>query len=283
MFGYVTVNEPELKVKEYQEYKAYYCGLCEVLRRKYGMVGQMTLTYDMTFLIILLTSLYECKPKLEEHRCKSHPAQKQKMLINRYTEYAADMSLLLSYHQCKDDWKDEKSKSSLAGFLALEPAYRKVEKRYPQKSRQMEKELRKLWELEEQGETDIDRVSGCFGKVLETLFVYEEDAWSQTLRRMGFFLGKFIYIMDAFDDVEKDVKKGSYNLFKDRYQDENFTEECRSILNLMMAECTIEFEKLPCLYDAGILRNILYAGVWKKFEKKIKERGGKKKEGMTYV
>ena len=88
MFGYVTANEPELKVKDYHKYKAYYCGLCQSLKRQYGSAGQLTLAYDMTFVIILLTSLYESETKAESHRCKMHPLKPQPMLENEITEYA---------------------------------------------------------------------------------------------------------------------------------------------------------------------------------------------------
>ena len=101
MFGYVTASKPELKMKDFYKYKAYYCGLCKVLREKYGFLGQLTLTYDMTFLVILLHSLYESDMSLEEHRCVVHPAKKQKMLYNEITEYAADMNIVLTYFICR--------------------------------------------------------------------------------------------------------------------------------------------------------------------------------------
>ena len=109
MFGYVLANKSELKMKEFYKYKAYYCGLCRILKEKYGVLGQMTLTYDMTFLVILLTSLYECETEMEEQRCMMHPVKKQKMLWNEITEYAADMNIVLPYHHFVDDWRDEKS------------------------------------------------------------------------------------------------------------------------------------------------------------------------------
>ena len=114
MFGYVVAQKSELKMREYYKYKAYYCGLCKVLREKYGLAGQMTLTYDMTFLIVLLTSLYEKDNRQEEFRCVVHPLKKQKMLVNEITEYAADMNIILTYYKLLDDWQDEKSKKSLA-------------------------------------------------------------------------------------------------------------------------------------------------------------------------
>jgi hypothetical protein len=85
---------------------------------------------------------------------------------------------------------------------------------------------------------------------------------------MGFYLGKFIYIMDAYDDVEKDLEKGSYNALASSYGKEDFDEQAREMMNLVLAECTAQFELLPCIEDANILRNILYAGVWQKIDKK---------------
>lgn len=98
------------------------------------------------------------------------------------------------------------------------------------------------------------------------LFVYKEDEWADSLRRIGFFFGKFIYLMDAYDDIEADIKKKCYNPFAPRFKEEGFEEEVKLVLTMMMAECSREFEKLPILLHAEILRNILYAGVWTKYE-----------------
>ena len=126
--------------------------------------------------------------------------------------------------------------------------------------------LHELSEMEKSEEQDVDRVSGCFGKIMEEIFAYREDMWEPVLRRMGFFLGKFIYLMDAYDDVEDDVKKGNYNPFSTRYIMEGFDEEVRQMLIMMMAEVCREFEKLPIIKYTDILRNILYSGVWCRFE-----------------
>lgn len=197
MFGYVVANKPELKMREFHKYKAYYCGLCKVLREKYGLSGQMTLTYDMTFLVILLTSLYESETQLEEKRCIVHPVKKQKMLSNEITEYAADMNMILTYFHFVDDWKDEKSKAGLIGLQALRKTYLELEKKYPEKCFVIRKCLYLLEQCEKRGEKDIDVVSRYFGKLMGELLVYKQDVWEKTLRRMGFYLGKFIYIMDA--------------------------------------------------------------------------------------
>lgn len=275
MFGYVLANKSELKMKEFYKYKAYYCGLCRILKEKYGVLGQMTLTYDMTFLVILLTSLYECETEMEEQRCMVHPVKKQKMLWNEITEYAADMNIVLTYHHFVDDWRDEKSILGLTGVHALRKAYKEVKEKYPDKCRAICKCLRLLQKCEKRQETDVDQVSRYFGELMGELFVYKKDVWEKRLRRMGFYLGKFIYLMDAYDDVQEDIKKGNYNVLGNMQEKPDFEDHCRQMMNLILAECTLEFEALPCIEDAEILRNILYAGVWNKIDQKQKEQRGK--------
>ena len=135
MFGYVTICEPELKVKDFKKYKAYYCGLCRALKEEFGFMGQMTLTYDMTFAVILLTSLYESIAGMEMHRCKTHPVKKQMMLRNEITSYAAAMNVLLAYYHLDDDWRDEKKVSSLLAKSAVHGKVRKIMEQYPRQSK----------------------------------------------------------------------------------------------------------------------------------------------------
>jgi hypothetical protein len=280
MFGYVNICKPELKIKDFYKYKAYYCGLCRKLKERYGQLGQMTLTYDMTFLIILLTSLYESNTVREQHRCVVHPAKKHDMLSNAITEYVADMNIALTYHHLLDDWQDEKNVAGYAGSKLLKKDYKKIYKQYPRQCQQIEECLNKLKECENNNEQNIDIVSRCFGELMAELFIYQQDIWEESLRKIGFFLGKYIYIMDAYDDIEKDLKHASYNPLISLHDKEGYETECRNMMTMMMAECTGEFEKLPCLLDIDILRNILYMGVWTKFDSIQKER--KVKEGTKY-
>lgn len=277
MFGYVTANKPELKMREFYKYKAYYCGLCRVLGEKYGLLGKLTLTYDMTFLVMLLTSLYEMETKEEEHRCMVHPLSRHKMLVNEITEYAADMNIVLTYYHFLDDWNDAKSKVGYAGMRLLRRSFRKIEKKYPGKCMTIQSCIENLARYEKDNEQSIDKVARPFGELMAELFVYKKDQWELTLREMGFYLGKFIYILDAYDDIEKDDKEKNYNVFLSYNREENFDKTCEEIITSVMAECTARFEQLPCLWDVEILRNILYAGVWNQFDQKRKMREEEKK------
>lgn len=272
MFGYVYANKMELKLRELEQYRAYYCGLCRILREKYSIAGQMTLSYDMTFLVILLTGLYEPESEDGKMRCIPHPVKKHRYIANEYTEYAADMNILLTYYKELDDWDDEKKINGLLASAIFKKNAHKVSLRYSEKASKIEQYLKELREHEKMKDTDIDTMSGIFGKIMSVIFAMREDEWSDTLRKTGFYLGKYIYIMDAYDDIEKDIKNNSYNPFVDRYTQDGFDEYIKSILLAMMSECARYFERLPILNDAEILRNILYSGVWCRYEAILHKR-----------
>ena len=279
MFGYVTVCEPELKVKDLKKYRAYYCGLCRTLKEDYGFMGQMTLTYDMTFAVILLSSLYETTTKHEEHRCKVHPAKRQHMLQNEITSYAAAMNVLLAYYHMEDDWQDDRKVSSLMTKSLIQGKAKKIIEKYPRQSEIIRKSLKVLAECEHENSMDIHRAAGGFGRLMAELFVWKEDIWEKTLRKMGFYLGKFIYLMDAYEDLPEDRKKNRYNPLKELAKRPDYEAQMEQILRMMIAESTVRFEQLPCLVDVDILRNILYDGVWNHYNKiQMKKREDNKDE-----
>lgn len=280
MFGYIAINKAEMKFKDYDMYHSYYCGLCKRLKDNYGRNGQMTLTYDMTFLIVLLTGLYEPETTVETVNCIAHPLEKHAARTNIYTDYAAAMNLVFSYYKCKDDWEDEHKRTSYLTAKILSSKVKDISKNYPEKVTRISSDLQKLTYYEKLGETDLDKMAGLFGNIMAEIFVYQKDEWELSLKKIGFFLGKFIYLMDAYEDVDEDIRKDCYNPLKEAYQtDGDFAGNCRKLLTLMMAECSREFEKLPILLHADIIRNILYSGVWCRYtavtekRKRLPEQG----------
>lgn len=276
MFGYIIVNKPEMKFKEFDLYQSYYCGLCKALKDQFGRRGQLTLSYDMAFAVLLLTSLYEPETVTSSRKCLAHPFVEHPTRTNQFTRYGADMNLLLSYYKCLDDWEDERKATRKVLASALKKKCRQVAAAYPEKAAVFQKNLKEIRRCELENSRDMDEVSGYFGEMMGEVFVWKKDEWEQDLRRMGFFMGKFIYLMDGYEDVEKDIKTGNYNLFREDFGTQGFEGKAEGILSMMMVECSRAFERLPIVENTEILRNILYSGVWCRYEYVKKNRERKK-------
>lgn len=266
MYGYVVVNKPELKFREFDVYKSYYCGLCCSLGESYGVAGKISISYDMTFLVLLLTGLYEPEVTCENRRCVVHPVQKHKERRSSITNYVADMNVLMAYYKCIDDWKDEHRLSKKVYSGSIKKCVKRIEKMYPQKATVIKKQLDRLSELENEEEGNIDKVSECFALIMAEIIAMKDDEWQETLRALGYNLGKFVYLLDAYDDLEGDIKKGRYNVLKYHIHEKGFDVLMEEILSAVMAQCARNFERLPIIQDVEILRNIIYSGVWTRFE-----------------
>lgn len=266
MFGYIVVNKSEMKFREFDVYHSYYCGICRELKKKYGGFGQLSLSYDMTFLAILLTGLYEPETRRGSCKCIAHPFESHGTRNNIFTEYAADMNMLFACYKCQDDWEDERKFGKLVYGRILETKAGRLKEEYAEKVRKISLLMQGFSDAERSGDADIDTLAGLFGGVMAEIMAVREDEWAENLRRLGFFLGKFIYLCDAYEDVEEDIRKGTPNPLKQRYESPDFEEECKTILMMMISECCKEFEKLPILENVEILRNILYSGVWGRYE-----------------
>lgn len=272
MFGYITINKDELKIRDYHTYRGYYCGLCRALGSRYGQLSRLTLTYDMTFLIVLLTGLYESQTSESQKRCLLHPGSRHLTLQNEFTEYAADMNILLTYYNLQDDWTDEKKLSSLTMAAALKKSCSSITNRYPAQAAAIKQYMERLSACEKAQVTELDTAAGYTGEMLGEIFACRDDEWADSLRKIGFYLGKLIYLYDAFEDLYKDAETGNYNPLLAHRAAPDFDENIHQILMMMAAECAREFEKLPILTNVDILRNILYSGLWSRYEMIIKKR-----------
>lgn len=266
MFGYVVVNKAEMKFKEFDVYHSYYCGLCHALKDRYGAAGQMTLSYDMTFVLMLLSSLYEPEIAYSKGKCIVHPFEKHEIRRNLFSDYIADMNVVLSYYKCLDDWEDEKKFHKLVFSKLLEGKSAERRSFYQDKVRNIDMLMHDITQKEHANCQDIDTMAGLFGRLMAEITAVREDEWTDNLRSLGYFLGEFIYLLDAYEDVEEDIKKKRYNPLINRFGEPEFEEDCHTILTMIMAQCCKEFEKLPLLENVEILRNILYSGVWCRYE-----------------
>lgn len=266
MFGYVVVNKPELKIKDFDKYQQYYCGLCQNLKKTHGKKSQFTLNNDLTFVGILLSGLYEPKETVKNIRCPLHPLHKKTVRTNDCFNYASDMTMILTYYKLEDDILDENSLKSKLFRQILKKEFLKVKKQYPQKVINILKQLDKIHELENRNSTDLDFIAGCFGHVMGEIMTYKDDIFKDDLYNMGYYLGKFIYLIDAYEDIETDIKKGHFNPLKSQFNNSHFDENCFTLLEMMISQSSLYFEKLPIIENAEILKNIIYSGIWTKFE-----------------
>ncbi|MBO5523272.1 MAG: hypothetical protein J5986_06300, partial [Roseburia sp.] len=192
MFGYININQKELSEESREAYQSYYCGLCRRLKTNCGAKGQMLLNYDMTFLIVLLTGLYELENQSSDILCALHPTKKRRVWLNEATDYAAAMNLILAYHNLIDDWKDDRAYSKKAFAKMLDKDYHKVMEQYPRQVKAVEEYMKKTEELEKRQEKNLDLAAGLSGEMLAEIFCWKEDEWAEELRTMGFYMGKFI-------------------------------------------------------------------------------------------
>ena len=268
MFGYVNADKNEMTDEERSTYQAYYCGLCRELKRQAGAGAQICLNYDITFLAILLSGLYEPDEVTEPFRCRLHPTKKRFFHESEVMQYAASMNIVLSYYKLLDDYQDDHKTSRKKIANRFEPVVKRVCEEYPRQTQAIEDFVRDLSDAEYRQEDNLTVLSALSGDMLGELFCYkEEDVWNESLRSMGYYLGKFIYLLDAYDDMEKDRKNHSFNpMLRAIDKDPSYDAFCRQVLVSLIAECTKEFERLPILKNASILRNILYSGIWTKYD-----------------
>ncbi len=266
VFGYIICNREGLSKEELTRYRRIYCGLCRCLGERFGQFQRMNLNYDMTFLILFLSSLYEPPEQEQSFRCAAHPLHKRSAVQNKFTQYAADMSILLSYYKCMDDWQDEHSRFKYYYAGRLKEDFQNVQRRYPRQSGIVKSALEELSRIEKSHESMPDEAINCSGKMLSELFVYAEDFWSNSLRAFGYELGRFIYLMDATLDYAKDRKKENYNPLFGMQKEPAQMEE---ILTTAIGNATRLFEQLPLVQDEHLLKNILYGGVWQQYYAKV--------------
>jgi len=288
MFGYVEPDKPELKIREFDVFRGYYCSLCKSIGKRYGQVSRLSLNYDLTFLYILLDSLSTIPASGRMQRCMVHPLKKRFIVSsNIFAEYTSDMNIILMYYNLIDRWKDDKNILAGTGALAMKRAYKKAKKRYPEKCEAIESHLKHLTELEKNNCDSIDEAAEPFASVMRELFecgYIKDENERKTLGWLGYNLGRWIYIIDAYDDLEKDAGQKAYNPLISQYGYKgngdgigDFRESIREKVNFILTYSLSEAEKAYSLLgiekNKGILDNILYSGLIARTDRVLRERG----------
>ena len=279
MFGYVAPVMSVLSDEQKEAYRSVYCGVCHALLQRWGQPVRIALSNDMTFLALLLSSLYEPDAVAHSARCPLHPVKSHRFLESSMVDYAAQMNALLFYYKCVDQVQDEHSMKGKAGEKAFRKPMLEIAQRCPAQAREVKEALEALWALEKASPIQPDALCNLSGQMLGAVFVPDpRDTWAPLLRSLGESLGRFIYWMDAWEDYDEDQKKGRFNplvVYRSREDYETF---CRETLELFIAEATQAFELLPLEENLDIMRNVLYSGVWQRYLLKTEKRARGKEE-----
>ena len=299
MFGYVTPLKPELKIREYESFKSYYCGICMHIKDGFGNIPRMSLNYDMTFLGLLLDGLHKEERNFKVQRCIAHPLKKKPMIVNnKALAYAAAMNVSLVYYKLLDDVADDRSMKSKVSSIILSPYKSKFNRNVTIINDIIEENLKKLSYLEvEKRFSSIDEIAHPFseivGKILN-LYPEEFEGDSEEIRgnlyELGYSLGKWIYIIDALDDLKEDIEKNKFNPINYLYNTNNKTyeelmEEIRDRMEFTIFNCGYTcrnaLENLPIKRNKEILENIISLGMMDKYTKITTECECNKRSGKN--
>lgn len=272
MFGYIRISKGELKIKEYDTYKAVYCSLCKKLGKDYGIVSRLTLSYDFTFLALINMSLKEKCPGYTTGRCAFNPLKKCNYCSDTDDlQMPAATAMIMLYYKILDNIADEKGFKKLGYRLILpvfKRAYKKARRSYPEIDEVVGEYISEQTLLEKADTNDLDAIchptANALARILEFCSVDKNE--QRILNRIGYCLGKYIYLMDALCDREDDLKKKSYNIIN--LLDGNDAEErIKRQIYYCINESAAAFELLPVKRYKTILGNIIYLGLEETYKK----------------
>lgn len=292
MLGYVKVYQPELKMGDFEQYRGVYCSLCRTLGKRYGMISQMSLSYDVTFLVLLLMALSKECVGFKKGHCAYNPCKRRlKCGEHSALTYGADVSVLLMHHRLQDTVADSRfAKRMVAGAARSVSAknYRRAAKRLPQTDRLLSECMKRQSELEKNKTASIDAAAEPTATMLSHLcsFGATDEKQRRVLERLGYCLGSWVYRMDAVDDLADDVKNKAYNPLRffhsltanDTEAIQKVRDEMLFSLNALLAECKTAYDLLTIHRFDGILRNILDYGMPYMQKQVVYGKGGKTNE-----
>ena len=272
MFGYVRPRHSELLVREYDFYRAVYCGVCQAMKKQTGRVSSFALSYDIVFLALVRMLYTDRYISCCRCRCIAHPCKSRDMAMdNEALAFSARASALLCYHNLRDDIADGRFGKRMRSRLAL-PFFSRARKKAKMKALDglIGERLAELSRLEAARLVSVDRGAALCGDVLGHVFCegIADEAHRAVLYDVGDHLGRFVYVADAAEDYARDVKENAYNPFRCLYGDGGLSREIREDIHtgLMLRLTSLEEAVLRLPFDgadavASIIKNILYLGL----------------------
>ncbi len=265
MFGYIVPKVCELKVREYELFRAYYCGLCKALKRNYRRTA--VLNFDSVFLYLLADSLHEEQNTIKPCKCGLHPFEKRQQVCADAAEYAADVNILMAYFKAADDVRDRKKGNMVRTFLRK--PYREAAAKHPHLTEVAQQTIGGLHRLEEQKSMNTDAVADTYARLLGTVFGDVDVLQSHVLYDFGYSLGRWVYLIDAAEDWEKDAAAGEYNVYQYKYGErtQEAKEEILRSMQYSLAQAAQALERLELKKNKELLQNIIYLGLREQTER----------------
>ncbi|NLX94501.1 MAG: hypothetical protein GXZ02_11790 [Clostridiales bacterium] len=283
MVGYIKAYKPELKVKDYEVYKGLYCSLCKQLRKSYSPFAQLFLSYDFAFLLVLKMAISSECPAFEVKRCHYNPLVKCNCCNNEEIALCADLSVIISYYKVKDNIRDSKTLKKITMYLFLPIVglmHNKAKRRIPDFEKAIAEAMFEQARIEENQDTTIDKAAEPTARALSAIFSMRESDAEQkaVLKRLGYMLGRWVYIVDAVDDLQDDIKKNTFNPFKfnvtdmtSMQQKELFFKYAGEVLSTTAGEAVLAFELLETNRFRDIIENVMFDGLTKVADKVLEK------------
>ena len=269
MFGYVKTDFPNLYVKDTILYKAMYCGLCKSIGCECGQKARLVLNYDLTFLSVLLHNLMGEDVKIENQHCVIHRIKKRPVAVpDALSKRIGALNVILAYHKLNDDVVDSGKGRLKRSFF--KKAYKKAKKKEPKLDLIVKSRYDELLAYEKRQCDSIDMVSDPFGKMMEEVFtVLMGDKINDNIKELAYNLGKWIYLIDAIDDFDKDKKKKDFNVFTNAYKNavdkksliKEHGQDIITVFATVLSQIGFLAQKLEYKFNHDLLDNILLRGL----------------------
>lgn len=280
MFGYIQYSRENIKCCDLKRYNAFYCGVCKQIKNEFGHTYRLTLNYDIVFMSIILSAIYgaEEESQIEKGSCLLNPFKKRKVISNDFLKYSSHMNIILFYYKLMDDYLDDKSVLAWAGLKFMQRKYLKIKKTYPEKEKFFREGIERINWIEKSSNYSLDNISHEFGNILGSIFVYDVNhPKADVCYKIGYNIGRLIYILDCADDFEKDLKNKSFNPLNRYTHEGNITEELRSKLSDLLLPILSQLAQLVDTIrsnsSGSLINNIAFYGIRRK-SKGILEKFG---------
>lgn len=280
MFGYVKPQKSELLVREFDAYRGIYCSLCKSLGKDYGFASRLALNYDCTFYaLVLISARSDSAPIFQKGRCVVNPLKPCLFCKENSTSFhwASALTVILLYHKVLDDIHDSKPVKKAMRMLIfpfVKHIYHKAVKNFPKIGEVIEEAMAEQRKLEESPVPGLDRSAEPTAQMMKRIMEVSSEEFGSSVSRVfssfGYYLGRWIYLIDAADDLEDDLQENAFNPLAARFHlDRNSPPESiwsarayvNDVLNQTLSQLGAAFNLMETNAMGPIVKNVIFLGL----------------------